>query len=57
MAKFNFYLGAAASAWLLTVLVVIAELVEPFKNFLKATFSHHWIGKTVMITFSFFIFT
>jgi len=56
MAKFNFYLGAAASAWLLTVLVVIAELVEPFKNFLKATFSHHWIGKAVMITFAFLVF-
>ena len=56
MAKFNFYLGAAASAWLLTILIVVAELYEPFKNLLKSTVSHHWIGKAVLITVAFLAF-
>lgn len=56
MTKFNFYLGAAASAWLLTVLVIAAELIEPLKNALKAAFTHHWIGKGVIITLAFIIF-
>lgn len=56
MAKFNFCLGAAASAWLLAVLVIAAELAEPFKNFLKSTFSHHWVGKGAIITLAFLIF-
>lgn len=56
MTRFNFYLGAAASAWLLTILIVVAELVEPFKNFLKDLFTHHWIGKAVLITFAFLVF-
>ena len=53
MAKFNFYLGAAASALLLAILVIIAELIVPFKDWLKATFGHHWIGKAVIITLAF----
>jgi len=53
MTKFNFYLGAAASAWLLAILVIIAELVEPFKTLLKDIFMHHWIGKGVLITLAF----
>lgn len=56
MTKFNFYLGAAASAWLLAVLVIVAELFLPFKDFLKNIFSHHWIGKAVIIFGAFFIF-
>lgn len=56
MEKFNFYLGAASSAWLLVALVVIAEIAEPFKNFLKGTFTHHWIGKAVLATIAFLLF-
>ena len=56
MTKFNFYLGAAASAWLLVILVIVAELMEPFKNLLKDIFSHHWIGKGVLITLIFLAF-
>ena len=26
-----------------------AELVKPLKDFLKATFWHHWLGKSVML--------
>ena len=56
MTKFNFCLGAAASAWLLAILVIVAELYVPFKNLLKSTFSHHWIGKAVIITIAFLAF-
>ena len=54
MRGFNFYLGASASAWLLTIMVILSELFEPFKESLKETFSHHWIGKLVIITIAFF---
>lgn len=56
MKKFNFYLGAAVSAWLLAILVIVAELAGPFKTLLKTTFSHHWIGKAVIITLAFILF-
>lgn len=56
MTKFNFYLGTSVGAWLLTVLVIVAELSEPFKTLLKNTFIHHWIGKAVIITLAFILF-
>ncbi|MBS3105332.1 hypothetical protein J4234_03695 [Candidatus Woesearchaeota archaeon] len=56
MAKFNFYLGATASSWLLAILIIAAELYGPFKNLLKSTFSHHWIGKGIIITIVFLAF-
>ena len=56
MAKFNLYFGATTSTWLLAILVIVAELAEPFKTFLKDTFSHHWIGKAAIITISFLLF-
>ena len=55
MAKFNFYLGTAASSWLLVILVISAELFEPFKNLLKAVFTHHWIGKAVLTAVIFLV--
>ena len=53
--KFNFHFGAAASSWLLALLVITAELAPPFKDFLKATFGHHWIGKTLIVAIVFFL--
>lgn len=53
MTRFNLYLGASVSAWLLVVLVIMAELAEPFKTFLKTAFIHHWIGKGVIMTLAF----
>ena len=55
MAKFNFYFGAATSAWLLLILIIVAELIEPFKTLLKNTFGHHWIGKSVIIILAFLV--
>ncbi|MEK6903245.1 MAG: hypothetical protein AABW64_01190 [Nanoarchaeota archaeon] len=40
----------------ITFMTVYAELNEAFKNFLKGTFYHHWIGKGVLAIILFFIF-
>lgn len=42
------------SSWLLTTMIIFGELYEPFKNLLKETFGHHWIGKAAIITIVFF---
>ncbi len=54
--KFNHYLGVTAGSWLLAILVIAAELYAPFKDLLKATFGHHWIGKVVLVTLVFLAF-
>lgn len=56
MVNFNFYLGASVASWLLTIMVIAAEMIEPFKSFLKSIFGHHWIGKAVIITLVFIVF-
>ena len=56
MRKFNGYLGAAVSAWLLAIMVILSELSAPFKEFLKGTFTHHWLGKLVIMAAAFLIF-
>lgn len=56
MKRFNLYLGASASASLLAILIILAELSEPFKAILTTMFSHHWIGKAVVITLAFVVF-
>ncbi len=55
--KLNFYSGTSVSAWLLTALVIVAELVEPFKESLKTVFTHHWIGKGILIIIAFIVFS
>lgn len=54
MRKPNFFLGATASAWLLAIMVVVAELFGPFKDALKNIFGHHWIGKGIIVLVVFF---
>lgn len=53
--RFNYLLGTAASAWILALLVIIAEFIEPFKNVLKSLFTHHWIGKAVLMLITFLL--
>jgi len=49
--RFDYYLGASASSWALTIMVILAELSKPFKEeFLKALFGHHWLGKLIITT-------
>ena len=53
--KFNFYLGASVSSWVLTLLIIATEFSTSFKTTLASTFSHHWIGKAVITALIFFI--
>lgn len=41
----NLVVGASAAVLVVTALTIVGELAPPLKDFLKATFSHHWIGK------------
>lgn len=56
MRKFNLFGGAKIAACVLTVSIILAELIGPFKTFLKTTFSHHWIGKIVLVALAFALF-
>lgn len=38
-------LAASATAVALAMLIIAAEELPALKNWLKATFSHHWLGK------------
>jgi hypothetical protein len=51
--KFNFYLGIAASAWLLAAMVIATELIAAFKTLLVPIFVHHWISKAVVVSLAF----
>ena len=53
--KFSFYAGAGVSAWVLALAVIAAGLYAPFKALLASVFSHHWIGKTVLVIAFFLI--
>lgn len=55
MKRFNYHAGMIASSTVLTLSVITAELIEPFKKLLGSIFSHHWIGKLVLVIAAFFI--
>ena len=38
-------IGAIFSIVFVSVVTVVADLVPPLKDWLKTTFTHHWIGK------------
>lgn len=48
-------IGATVTVVFLTVLVIWAELQPSVKDWLKATFTHHWIGKGLLATVVFFV--
>ena len=52
---FNLYNGISTASVALATMVIVAELVPPFKNWLAATFSHHWVGKAIIISVVFFL--
>ena len=53
--KFNQYKAITFSSILLAILVIASELSESFKNTLKTLFSHHWVGKAIIISAVFII--
>lgn len=40
--------GAIVTVVVLTALIIWADLMPVVKDWLKATFSHHWVGKGVI---------
>jgi uncharacterized membrane protein YqhA len=52
----NHVMSAIITVLGITFMTVYAEFNAAFKNFLKATFYHHWIGKGVLAIVIFFIF-
>ncbi len=55
LTKLNLYLGAAASSWALAILVIAAELSAGLKGLLASAFTHHWIGKAVLVALVFIL--
>ena len=55
MRKLNIFAGISAGSIALTMLVILSELSEPFKNLITSIFWHHWIGKLIITTAIFFI--
>lgn len=47
--------GAIVTIIALTLLIVWADLMPTVKDWLKATFSHHWVGKGVIAVIIFFV--
>ena len=40
--------ATVGTIWLVVVMTLAAEFSEPFKALLAETFTHHWIGKSVL---------
>mgnify|MGYP001607765840 CR=1 FL=1 len=49
-------IATIATSLMLAVLIVVAEEIPDLKNWLKATFYHHWLGKSAL-AISLFIVT
>ena len=44
----SFALGAVLAAVFVAAVTIAAELMPPLKTWLADTFTHHWIGKSVL---------
>lgn len=51
----NMLCGAILAITFIAFATIGAELYIPFKNWLAATFSHHWIGKGVLAMLIFLV--
>lgn len=47
--------GAIVAVVFITVITVLADLQAPLKDWLKATFTHHWVGKGILAVVVFFV--
>lgn len=52
----SFIISAIIAIIFITVATVLAELYSPFKDWLKNTFYHHWMGKGIIAILLFYIF-
>src|SRR3989344_2363946 len=47
--------GATASILTTTAITIWGELYAPLKNWLASTFTHHWLGKSIISIAVFFV--
>lgn len=45
----KYYLASLISVVYIALITIMGELFEPLKNFLKNTFWHHWLGKSIVL--------
>lgn len=45
----KFYFATIGTLLYIPIITIAGELYEPLKNFLKNTFWHHWLGKSVIL--------
>ena len=48
-------IAASATALMLAIVIITAEEVPALKDWLKQTFSHHWLGKGALSTAPFVV--
>lgn len=51
----NILCGAIIAIAFIAFATIGAELYAPFKDWLAATFSHHWIGKGILAALTFLV--
>ena len=49
----KYYIAAIASIVYIALITIVGELFPPVKDFLKNTFWHHWLGKSVVLVLLF----
>ena len=49
--------GTIISIATVVILTVAADLAPPLKDSLKNAFTHHWVGKSVVVTIAFLLIT
>lgn len=54
---FSSIIGGIVTIAAITAMTILAELVPSFKDWLKSTFSHHWVGKSVLALVTFTVVT
>lgn len=52
----SFIASAIVAIVFITISVILGEIYKPFKDWLKNTFYHHWIGKGVIAIIIFYFF-
>lgn len=50
-------LSAAITVIFITLVTIVADLQPPLKNWLKNTFTHHWVGKGILAVAIFVVAT
>jgi hypothetical protein len=51
----SFAVSAAVAIIFVVLATILGELYKPFKDWLKETFYHHWIGKGIIMIVIFYL--